>query len=296
MNGWLLGGTTLAALGAVALYYSLKIEPLRLEVTETTLYLPRLPKRWDGLRVLFLTDPHVWSFGPREEKLLALLDAQKEPPELIVWGGDFIGCVEGVDDALKLIREVRERFPDVPNVAVAGNAEHKLGRERRLFLYAGLGALGVKLFINEWQELSLRGETITLAGCDDAYYGWADLEKTLDGSPAERFTLLLSHSPQVAALVASQADLMLSGHTHGGQVRIPGYGAVKTQNPLSRRLDCGTFNRRKLGAILGRDPGGDLLTFVGRGIGVATLPYAAWFAPRFNCRPEIAYLTLKTGP
>lgn len=286
-------GGILGGIGAAALAYALKVEPLRLEVTETELFPPRLPPTLDGLKVLFLTDPHVWERGSREQRLLSLLD-ELPSPELLVWGGDFVGTVEAVDDALWLVEKVAARFPGVPMLAVPGNAEHKLGRVRRESLYAGLAERGVRLLINERIDLTLRGETISAVGVDDAYYGWTDLERAFGGAPKDRFTLLLSHSPQIAALVANRADLMLSGHTHGGQVRIPGYGAVKTQNPLSRKLDCGVFDRARMAEILGRDPGGDLLTFVGRGIGVATLPHVAWFAPRFDCRPEIACLTLRT--
>ena len=290
----LLWGALLGGACAGVLAYALKVEPYLLETIETTLFPPRLPKSWDGLRVLFLADPHVWSWGKREEKVLALLK-DSDRPELIIWGGDFIGTPDGVEDSLTLVQRVAALFPDIPMLAVPGNAEHKLGRTRRERLYAGLKERGVRLLVNTSETLTLRGETITVVGVDDAYYGWTDLEKAFANIPEDRFTLLLSHSPQIAALAASRADLMLSGHTHGGQVRIPGYGAVKTQNPLSRRLDCGVFDREKLARVLGRDPGGDLLTFIGRGIGVATLPGAAWFAPRLNCRLEIAYLTLKVA-
>ncbi|MGC4045941.1 MAG: metallophosphoesterase [Armatimonas sp.] len=284
-------GAVLGGAAAGALAYALKVEPYLVEATETTLHPPRLPESWNGLRVLFLSDPHVCEFGQREEKVLSLI-GEREAPELILWGGDFLGTVDSVDQALKFVEAVRAKFPTVPMYAVPGNSEHKPGKKQRERLYTGLRALDIALLINEWEPLTLRGETITLAGCDDAYYGWADLDKTFEGAPQDRFTLLLSHSPQVAAIVANTADLMLSGHTHGGQVRVPGFGAIKTQNPLSRRLDMGVFDREKLAAILGEDPGGDMLTFVGRGIGVATLSYAAWFAPRFLCRPEVAYLTL----
>ena len=286
-------GSLLGGLGAGALAYGLKVEPYRLEVTETTLRPARLPEAWDGLRVLFLSDPHVGAWGEREDGLLSLLEAS-EPPELLIWGGDFIGSPDGVDDALTLVRRVGALFPDVPALAVPGNAEHKPGRERRERLYAGLRGAGVRLLINDWEELSLRGETVTAIGVDDAYYGWADLDAAFDGAPTDGFRLLLSHSPQIAALASDRAELMLCGHTHGGQVRLPGYGAVKTQNPLSRRLDSGTFDRERMTSILGRDPGGDLLTFICRGIGVATLPYVPWFAPRLNCRPEIAFVTLRS--
>ena len=130
--GALVGGL-LGGLGAAALAYALRVEPLLLEVTETALSPERLPEALDGLRVLFLTDPHVWERGERERRLLALLEAGPTP-DLLVWGGDFIGSVEGLDDALWLAGEVARRFPGVPALAVPGNAEHKPGKVRRALL------------------------------------------------------------------------------------------------------------------------------------------------------------------
>jgi predicted MPP superfamily phosphohydrolase len=288
--GAVLGGAAVAA-------YALRLEPLWIESTETLLTPGCLPHALDGLRILLLTDLHVTVPGERERRVLAALDAS-EPPELIVWGGDFIGrAIGSVPGALTLVDRVAERFPDIPTLAVFGNAEHKLARPDRAALEAGLETAGVRLLLNAWEPLTLRGETVTVVGVDDPYYGFADLEAALSGAPDGIFTLLLAHSPQLAVQAATAGiDLMLSGHTHGGQVRLPLIGAIKTQNPLSRRLDCGAFDRRILHRLLGRDPGGDLTLFISRGIGLATVPNAEWLAPRFLCRPEIAWLILRCRP
>ena len=293
-NKKLLGAATgLATAGLVA--YALRIEPLLVEATHTELFLPRLPAAWDGLSILFLSDPHVGQLGERERRVVEVC-AALEAPELIVWGGDFLGSARGVVPAVTLVRRIAALFPGTPTFAIWGNAEHKIRRERRAWLEALLAEAGVCTLVNESLPLRLRGETITLAGCDDPYYGFADLEATFAELTPERFTLLLAHSPQVAALAArAGVDLMLSGHTHGGQVRFPLLGPWTSQNPLSRLLDSGTFDPPRLTRILGYDPGGNLTTYISRGIGLAFISSLPWLAPRLNCPPEVARLTLRKG-
>jgi hypothetical protein len=156
-----------------------------------------------------------------------------------------------------------------------------------------LKADGFPVLRNEWLEIAPRGVPITLAGTDDPYYGYADVDRTLHGAPRDRFTLLIAHSPQVAPIAARLgADVLLSGHTHGGQVRLPWIGAIRTQNPLGLSMDYGTFDRRRLSRILGRDPGGDLVTYITRGVGAAQIPYVPKLGPRLLCRPEVARVTL----
>jgi hypothetical protein len=282
------------ALSGAALAYSLAVEPYRLQLTHPKVFVPTLPPALDGLSVLFLADPHVGRWGKREPLLLKLLQ-QVEPPDLLIWGGDFLQGGQGILPALRLVREVRALFPHCPAYAIMGNAEHKLRYRERAVFTGKLAATGMRVLLNEWEPLTIRGETLTIAGCDDPYYGWADVDKTLETAPLnKRFTLLLAHSPQVHTQAARKGvDLMLSGHTHGGQVRLPVLGPVKTQNPLSRRMDFGIFDRVRMTQILGYDPGGDLVTFVSRGIGVATVPRSRrTLGPRFLCLPEVARLTL----
>ena len=97
---------------------------------------------------------------------------------------------------------------------------------------------------------------------------------------------------------AAQAgvDVMLSGHTHGGQVRLPFLGALKSQTPLGRRLDAGLFDRARLRPVLsGRTMPEAFRLYINRGIGVAPTGRLFWLRPRLLCRPEIALLTLRCG-
>lgn len=283
----------LVAGGFAAWYYSFEVEPNWLDRTETDISLNRLSPALDGLNILLLADTHVAAWGRREDRLLTLLESNPAP-DLLLWGGDFIQGRAGVPDALRLVEAVKERLPRVPTYGVLGNAEHKLRwRERREFVDE-LERRGVQTLLNRSTVVSFRGEAFTLAGVDDPYYGHADLERALAGTAPDVFTLLLAHSPQIATQAArAGVDLMLSGHTHGGQVRLPLIGPLKTQNPLCFHLDCGLFPPDRLRRTLGYDPGGHLTTFITRGIGIARVPRLGWPAPRFLCRPEVAYLTLR---
>lgn len=288
-------GAALASVVAGGLglaFYAQCVEPYRLQLTYPELSLRRLPPEFEGLKILFLTDPHVTTFGRREEHLLEMLQ-DIEMPDLIVWGGDMIQGYN-LPDALRLARGVKRLFPTAPTFLIPGNAEHKMRAHRRRAFLTELECVGMTVLVNRHVPFTWNGATITLAGVDDPYYGHADLEAALDGIPPDRFTLLLAHSPQIATQAArAGVDLMLSGHTHGGQVILPGLGAIKTQNPLARGMASGLWDRKRLAAILGFDPGGDLQVYISRGIGVATLPFAHKVSPRFLCRPEVTLLTLR---
>jgi predicted MPP superfamily phosphohydrolase len=286
---------TAASAGALTAY-ALAVEPYRLELTFPEITLPTLPPALDGLSILLLADTHVARWG-RREPLFAEMLASIERPDVIVWAGDMIQGKVGIPHVLRLCRLVAELFPGVPTYGIMGNAEHKMHLRYRNAFICDLEATGMRVLVNAWAPLTVRGQTITVAGVDDPYYGHADLAMALDGAPVgEGFTLLLAHSPQIATQAArAGVDLMLSGHTHGGQVRLPLVGPLKTQNPLARRLDCGWFDRKALTRTIGRDPGGDLNLYISRGVGVATVPRIWWLAPRLLCRPEVARLVLRSG-
>jgi hypothetical protein len=277
--------------------YAYGYETNAVELVEVPIPLKRLPKAWDGVQALLIADTHITTWGTREDRVLALLQ-NCPPPDLIFWGGDFLQGEQGIPDALRFVEAIQKRFPGVPMWGVLGNAEHKLSWKRRLQFVTELEAVGLTLLLNRTEAVTMRGETILLSGVDDPYYGHADLRLALDNVPVkEQFTLLLAHSPQIASQAArSGVDLMLSGHTHGGQIRLPLVGALKTQNPLCRRLDRGLFSPTRLAETLGYSPGGNLTTYITRGVGIALVPKVGWRAPRFLCRPEISLVTLRCEP
>jgi len=286
-----------AGLGVALAYYSLCIEPYRVQLTFPTIVAPNLPEALEGATILLLTDPHVSDYGKRESLALSILQemVQSYPaPDLMVWGGDYLLGTDSVIPAMRFVKDASSLFPHTPQYAILGNAEHKFGIAQQRTLHQQMRAMGLRLLINAWEPLVIRGESINIIGVDDPYYGHADLVEAMRGaSVGETFTLLLSHSPQLAVQAARLGiDLMLSGHTHGGQVRLPVIGPLKTQNPLSRRVDQGYFDRARMQKALGFDPGGDMATFISRGLGSANVPRIRSLTPRFLCLPEIALLTL----
>lgn len=288
MIGGMALGSALAGVAANALLRApkdVRLEHVRLPV-------PGLPESSRPLEILFLTDAHHWEWGIREERALALVkDLPK--PDLVVWGGDYLGVASGASTAVGFIEAVLARFPGVPSVAVRGNAEHKILPEQRAALEHAIEASGARVLVNQHCRLHLAGNEWVVAGTDDPYYGFCDLEATLSGVGESELTLLVAHSPQLVCRAGTLGvDVQLSGHTHGGQVRVPGFGALRTQNPLSRRIDCGAFDRDRLAHLLGEDVAGNLSLYVSRGLGVAFVPRMPWLAPRLFCPPEITWLTL----
>lgn len=282
------GLTSLAALS----YYALRVEPFRVELTHPKISLKRLPQNLDGMKILFLADMHIDEWTSREDRVLELSRSCPRP-DLIVWGGDFLRSRRGIPHALELVKQVSDYFPDVPTFAILGNAEHKLMVGELKAFIAELECRGVSVLNNSSRLMNLRGETFNLIGVDDPYYGYADLKQALEHVALDRFTLLLAHSPQITTQAArAGVDLMISGHTHGGQVRLPFLGPLKTQNPLCHNLDMGLFDHARLTRTLGYDPGGDICVYITRGIGLANVPGIRWAAPRFLCPPEVSLLTL----
>lgn len=291
-NSALIGAASLGAILLALFVDAIAIEPFRLGVTHPRLHCLRLPPALEGLSVLLLADLHVSHWGRRERLFLKLLETV-ETPDIIIWDGDLITGAEGREIAVEICHRVRTLFPNCPTFITLGNGEHKIGgRQCREFVQM-LRCDGFEVLINENRTLTVRGEPITIAGTDDPYYGFADVERTLRGAAQGQFQLLFAHSPQVAGIAARLGvDVMLSGHTHGGQVRLPFIGAIRTQNPLGRTMDYGIFDRERLATILRRDPGGDLVTYISRGIGSAQVPFLHWLSPRFLCPPEISRVTL----
>ena len=138
--------------------------------------------------------------------------------------------------------------------------------------------------------LLTRGDSqIALAGVDDPVNEMDRLGDALEGIPDDLFTLLLMHSPDgVAEAAVRGVDVVLSGHTHGGQIRLPWYGALYTHSHLGKRMSDGYYSRDRLRKAIGIRPGRTQL-YVTRGLGVSGL------ALRFLTRPELTVITLRRG-
>ena len=242
-----------------------------------------------ALTVLHLSDLHFLRRDERKTRFLSTLPT----PDLTVVTGDFLAEPEGISAAVAAVRPVRGRlgswfvlgsndyFVPQPNNYFdyfrSSRRRRRVRRGKARELVHGLLTDGWENLSNTRRELSLDGFAVELLGLDDAHIWRHDLRIAPRRRP-ERFGIAVMHSPDSAAEAAALGyELMLAGHTHGGQVRLPFVGALVTNSDMPRRLVSGLI---RLGtALLHTSPG------------LGTGKYAPF---RFWCRPEATILEL--GP
>ncbi len=257
--------------GAAVFVYARYVEPRRLDVTHETVRSERVCEAADGLRIVQFSDIHICD-DDDAGKLMRIVSAiNREEPDIVVFTGDLFdnfpayeGTVEAIPAAFSQIRARIGKY------AVLGNHDYEasaLPKVREIWKNAGF-----TLLQDDSVRLSELG--ITVIGMDDWLFGPCE-DACLDGVPDGDFRLLLCHEPDVAErLNTSKFDLMLSGHTHAGQVKLPGLGIVYTP-PLGRVYKEGRYDLEN--AVL----------YVNRGTGQSLLPI------RFLATPEISVITLK---
>jgi predicted MPP superfamily phosphohydrolase len=250
----------LTLLGALGLGYASLIEPYWIEVTRHGVQLTGLQQE---LKIAHLTDLHIREWGRREQRLLQLLE--EERPDLIVITGDTTS--PGVTDAVRLELLSRLRAP-LGVFAVRGNWEHWSPMEDEEGLYR---KAGIQPLLNTRQKVA---ESLWLVGLDDALAGAPDPTSAFVDVPPAAPCIALIHSPASFDELAGRCPLVLAGHTHGGQVRLPGLGALWLP-PGSGAYEAGWYERQ--GTKL----------YVSRGLGNSIMDL------RFMCRPELAIITLR---
>jgi len=259
--------------GAVLLVDALFIEPEWIEVTHHVEYVAAWRRSAPDVVLVHLSDPHVEGEGEREAGALDRIVAAR--PDIVAITGDL---VRGGRDPRALERFLARLPASGRTFAVWGNHDHESG----LAGPAGralLARAGVTLLENDHRRITTSAGPLVVAGVDDPSSGLDNLARALQGVAREDVTLLLSHSPEIAGALGNRdVDLMLSGHTHGGQVRLPFLGALLLP-PGTRPFQDGWF-----------DVDGGARLHVSRGLGWSGLPL------RFLCRPRIDVITLRGGP
>lgn len=250
--------------------YRLSAEQLAVE--RVIIRLPRLPRAFHGFTLVQLSDFH---YGALVEpfSLSAAFDAACAlRPDLFVVTGDFVSRLTRTETDW-LTRELsRLRAPEGV-FAVLGNHDWWEEGDR---VAEAVEAAGVRVLRNEHVALQRDGAALYLAGVDDVRAGAHDLPSALRGIPSEACVLLLAHEPYFAEAAArtGRVALQLSGHSHGGQMRVP------ILEPLVLRLTGHHKYPRGLNRV------GEMQVYTNRGLGVVGLPL------RYNCPPEVTHLTL----
>jgi hypothetical protein len=253
------------AVGTVAggAAYGSVIERHRIGVTTATLPVKGLPARLDGLRVALLTDIHLSRLVPERDVIRAVELALSEQPDLIVLGGDYVtfGDRDYVEPVADLLGELR-----APHGVFAILGNHDDDRD----MPAALARRGFAVLKDQRTEVSIRGELVSFVGIRFWTRRAASIAHAAKGAAGT--TILLAHDPRRLTEAAELGiPAVLSGHTHGGQVVLPGIGALA---------------RRRFPVLEGAGRQGYTTIFVSRGIGTVYVP------ARINCPPEVALITL----
>ncbi|KKO50945.1 metallophosphoesterase [Paenibacillus sp. DMB20] len=266
-----LGVSTLVGTGLACAGYGAFLEPRQLEITRTTLWQDRLPKAFDGMKIAHFSDLHLGFHTGAEDakRITGIINAER--PDLIAFTGDMVdGPAADMESAVEPLSAL-----EAPLGAVSIVGNHDFDDVSRLISLQEKA--GFTVLRNENIILSRKGHTIAVAGLDDWLLGMPDPDKALKGIPEHMYTVLLVHEPDYADIAVNYPfDLQLSGHSHGGQIRLPGIGEVITP-PGSKTYIQGLYEVGRSGMPL----------YVNRGIGMTRLPF------RFLCKPELSIITLK---
>jgi predicted MPP superfamily phosphohydrolase len=262
----LLKGVVAAGVGATtgALAHGYVYERHHLGLTRETMNVSGLPSALAGLRIGLLTDLHRSDTVPHELLARAVRLLMSEAPDLVVLGGDYVtwGDRHFVIPAAEALANL-----SAPHGVYAVLGNHDDDRD----MPAALSATGAIVLRDARTRLTIRGEILDLAGIRFWTRRASDIAHVLRGASPN--VILLAHNPlRLVEAAALAVPLVLSGHTHGGQVVLPGIGAVAA---------------REFPVISGRGRRESTEIFVSRGVGTVYIPV------RLNCPPEVAVLTLQ---
>jgi predicted MPP superfamily phosphohydrolase len=253
--------------------YAWGIEPRRLELTRQTLVCPRLPGALDGLRVAVLSDIHYDPDWQEQAVRNAIAAANAENPDLILLPGDFVAEDPRVLETLApLLGQLRAKHGVFASI---GNHDGwRLGPSgvRQLLEKQGIGFL-----CNQSTRLNLAGQRLDVVGTDSIWSGFLDPARAFAGTRPET-TLALVHEPDPFEALGARSILQVSGHTHGGQCRVPFVGYAPVGVRYGRKFIYGDFQQTDGGRL-----------FVSRGLGTIGMRV------RFACIPEVAILELRAS-
>jgi hypothetical protein len=203
----------------------------------------RLPAAFENFTILHLGDLHVDISEGAMRRLIGIVgDLQYD---ICVLTGDYRGKTYGPFDAcLKGLSQLRTQLKG-PLYGVLGNHDS-------ILMAPSLEAMGIRMLFNECEAISRGGSRIYLAGVDDPHFYRADdIEKAAKPIPQDAFSILLSHTPEVYDRAANAGfDIVFSGHTHGGQLCLPGGIPIKLESRLPRRMGAGAWHHDGMAVTL----------------------------------------------
>lgn len=260
--------------------YAQFVEPHQLTVEKLDLRISKLPEAFDGFRIVQLSDFHFGSYTGVVEIAAAVELANSLKPDLVALTGDFItapaGAILLTDPVFTEAAQCAQALSGLraPNGIFACLGNHDVGFNSRYITEVLVGS-GLWVLVNANRAIERAGKRLWIAGVDDGVFGTPDFSRALAGIPAEEAVILIAHEPDLADEAAKHPiSLQLSGHSHGGQIRLPLVNALYLPI-LAKKYPFGYYRVR------------DMQLYTNRGIGTIVLPY------RLNAPPEVTLVTLK---
>ena len=262
-ENWFLSASVIrTALMATGLYWRARKNAEDIKIRHHDICSPQVPDSFHGFTILHLSDLHADMNSGAMRRLIELLPTVSY--DLCVLTGDYRGKTYGpYQAAIDGLARVRANLQG-PVYGVLGN--HDTVR-----MVPALEEIGIRMLLNESDAIERNGEQIHLVGIDDAHYYRVDnIEKAASSLPAADFSILLSHTPEIYRQAAHAGfQVLLSGHTHGGQICLPGAIPIILDSVLPRRMGAGAWMYR------------GMVGYTSVGVGSCILPV------RLNCPPEI---------
>jgi predicted MPP superfamily phosphohydrolase len=269
VTGLAVGGGLVAATS----YLAINDESQDPVIDRIPLAIKNLHSALEGFTIVQITDVHLYPMTQPELVKKAVIMANALNPDLVVLTGDYVWQeLAAIDELAPILAGLNAKYGVFSTL---GNHDYWLNAD---VITAAMESYGLPVLINQGLSIQHGDGSIYIAGLDDGWSGNPDLGKTLEGVNSAETVVLLCHEPDLADRYSldSRVDVQLSGHTHGGQIRLPGIGALILPY-LGRKYDLGLYKVN------------DMLLYTNRGLGVISEPV------RFNCPPEISQFVLQAA-
>lgn len=261
-------------LAIAAFFYATKIEPGWFEIVKIDLKIPSLSSQFNGFKIVQISDIHIGKAmtAKRLDRVVNLVN--KQQPDVVAITGDF--ATENPEKyAAILTAGLQQLNPKIKTFAVLGNHDYWSNAAAVSKVLQASNILELK---NRVYSIEKEGERLNFSGIDDVWAGKPDLDLVLKQLPDRGANVLLVHEPDFADTIAplKKFDLQISGHSHGGQVRVPFFGAPILPY-LGKKYSLGKYQVN------------DTIVYTNRGVGMVLLQL------RFDCRPEITVFNLSNN-
>ncbi|QPC46171.1 metallophosphoesterase [Mangrovibacillus cuniculi] len=263
-------------------FFALYLFPNNVVLEEVDVQHPSIPTSFNGFKLAQISDLHLGFYDSDSQRVQLLQMIEKSKPDVVVFTGDLFDNPDDpmipIDTAINFLSSIEAPFG---KYAVYGN--HDFGVSSNGLYEEIMNQAGFTVLINSSEPLTLlNGDKIFIAGLDDIMLGLPDVNKTVKNIPEDAFSILLAHEPDIADVIATTSiSMQLSGHSHGGQVRIPFIKPIITP-PKGTKYVNGSYNIEK-------EDDETLLLYVNRGIGMTRLPI------RYFSFPELTLFTLRNA-